>query len=98
MSKYTNIEAVKNYVELARMNLIQLGFTELSDRLRAADDDASLLGGHGARHSLSSGSSSRVLRVHGRRGLSGLDTGEHATAGLHGGATHSSHLGNTAHL
>lgn len=29
MSKYTNIEAVKNYVELARMNLIHLGFTEL---------------------------------------------------------------------
>ena len=26
MSKYTNIEAVKNYVELARMNLIKLGF------------------------------------------------------------------------
>lgn len=31
MSKYTNIEAVKNYVELARMNLIHLGFTELSE-------------------------------------------------------------------
>ena len=31
MSKYTNIEAVKNYVELARMNLVQLGFTELFD-------------------------------------------------------------------
>lgn len=31
MSKYTNIEAVKNYIELARMNLIHLGFTELSD-------------------------------------------------------------------
>ena len=31
MSKYTNIEAIKNYVELARMNLIHLGFTELSE-------------------------------------------------------------------
>lgn len=31
MSKYTNIEAVKNYVELARMNLIHLGFTELTE-------------------------------------------------------------------
>lgn len=31
MSKYTNIESVKNYVELARMNLIHLGFTELSE-------------------------------------------------------------------
>lgn len=31
MSKYTNIEAVKNYIELARMNLIHLGFTELSE-------------------------------------------------------------------
>lgn len=31
MSKYTNIEAVKNYVELARINLIKLGFKELSD-------------------------------------------------------------------
>ena len=31
MSKYTNIEVVKNYVELARMNLIKLGFKELAD-------------------------------------------------------------------
>lgn len=31
MSKYTNIEAVKNYVELARTQLINLGFHELFD-------------------------------------------------------------------
>ena len=31
MSQYTNIETVKNYIELARMNLIHLGFTELSE-------------------------------------------------------------------
>lgn len=31
MSKYTTIGAIKNYVELARMNLIHLGFTELSE-------------------------------------------------------------------
>lgn len=31
MSKYASIEAVKNYVEVARMNLIHLGFTELSE-------------------------------------------------------------------
>jgi hypothetical protein len=31
MSKYANIEAVKNYVELARTQLINLGFHELFD-------------------------------------------------------------------
>ena len=31
MSKYTNIESVKNYVEIARRRLIELGFTELKE-------------------------------------------------------------------